>query len=101
MNSLIETVNGYDMMFSRHAIAANIANYHNWYDLLPRIKCPVMLVRAKGNDAVSDEDFGKMKSLLYNCRAYEIANPDHNVHLGNKNEFYKYFDDFLKRFDKK
>lgn len=42
-----------------------------------------MLVRAKGNDAVSDEDFVKMQSLIKNCVPYEMSNPDHNVHLGN------------------
>lgn len=97
MNSLIETVEGYQMMFSSQAMAANIASYENWYPLLPRIKCLVMLVRAKGNDAVSDEDFSKMKSLIPNCMPYEVRNPDHNVHLGNKEEFYGYFDEFLNR----
>ncbi len=96
MNSLVETIDGYQMMFSRQAMAANIAYYHCWYDLLPRIRCPVMLVRAKGNDAVSDQDFAKMKSLLSDCMAYEMSNPDHNVHLGNKDEFYAYCDEFLK-----
>jgi hypothetical protein len=38
-----------------------------------------------------------MKSLIPNCTAYELSNPDHNVHLGNTDEFYRYFDDFLKR----
>lgn len=97
MNSLIETVEGYQMMFSSQAMAANIASYENWYPLLPRIKCLVMLVRAKGNDAVSDEDFSKMKSLIPNCMPYEVRNPDHNVHLGNKEEFYGHFDEFLNR----
>jgi 2-succinyl-6-hydroxy-2,4-cyclohexadiene-1-carboxylate synthase len=55
-----------------------------------------MLVRAKGSEAVTDEDFAKMKSLIPNCVAYEMTNPDHNVHLGNKDEFYGYFDEFLK-----
>jgi pimeloyl-ACP methyl ester carboxylesterase len=95
MNSLVETVDGYEMMFSTQAIAANIAYYENWFNLLPKIKCPVMLVRAKGNDAVPDDDFSRMKSLLSNCMAFEMSNPDHNVHLGNKQEFYKYFDEFI------
>lgn len=97
MNSLIETVNGYDMMFSRQAMAANIAYYENWFHLLPKIKCSVMLVRASGKEAVSDEDFKKMQSFLHNCISYEMSNPDHNVHLSDKNEFYKYFDDFLNK----
>jgi pimeloyl-ACP methyl ester carboxylesterase len=95
MNSLIETIDGYQMMFSSQAIAANIAYYANWYNLLPRIKCPVMLVKAGGNDAVSDDDFRKMQSMLSDCMPYKMTNPDHNVHLSNKNEFYRYFDDFL------
>jgi 2-succinyl-6-hydroxy-2,4-cyclohexadiene-1-carboxylate synthase len=95
MNSLVETVEGYTMMFSSQAMAANIAYYESWFSLLPGIKCPVMLVRAKGNDAVTDDDFSRMKSMIPNCTAYEMSNPDHNVHLGNKNEFYRYFDDFL------
>jgi len=96
MNSLVETVDGYQMMFSSQAMAANIAYYEDWFQLLPKIKCPVMLVRAKGNEAVSDEDFIKMQSLITDCMSYEMSNSDHNVHLGNKEEFYSYFDSFLK-----
>ncbi|MBY9016261.1 MAG: alpha/beta hydrolase [Candidatus Lokiarchaeota archaeon] len=97
MNSLVETVEGYQMMFSSQAMAANIAYEEDWFHLLPKIKCPVMLVRAKGNDAVSDEDFNKMQSLITDCVAYEMSQPDHNVHLSNKAEFYSYFDGFLKK----
>jgi pimeloyl-ACP methyl ester carboxylesterase len=95
MNSLVETVEGYQMMFSSQAIAANIAYYQDWYRLLPIIQCPVLLVRARGGEAVSDEDFSKMKTLIPNCLAHEIANPDHNVYLSNKDEFYRCFDQFL------
>jgi pimeloyl-ACP methyl ester carboxylesterase len=96
MNSLVETPEGYTMLFSTQAIAANIAGDADWFHLLPGIKCPVLLLRAKGGDAVSDEDFSKMQSLLPNCLAREVASPDHNVHLANKEEFYGYFDEFLK-----
>jgi hypothetical protein len=44
MNSLVETVEGYQMLFSSQAMAANIANYEEWFDLLPSIKCPVLLI---------------------------------------------------------
>jgi pimeloyl-ACP methyl ester carboxylesterase len=101
MNSLMETEDGYGMMFSAQAIAANIAYYSDWYHLLPRISCPVLLIRAKGNDAVSDTDFEKMKSMIPNCMAFEMSNPDHNVHLSNKEEFYGYFDEFLEKAMKK
>lgn len=97
MNSLVETVDGYQMMFSTQAIAANIAHYQNWYHLLPKIKCPVMLLRASSHEAVPDADFQQMQSLIANCTAYEISHPDHNVHLGNKAAFYRYFDEFLSK----
>ncbi|WP_100488437.1 alpha/beta fold hydrolase [Sporolactobacillus pectinivorans] len=97
MNSLIETAAGYQMMFSSQAVAANIAYYEDWFQLLPSIKCLVLLIRAKGNDAVSDEDFINMQSLIQNCLPREMSDPNHNVHLANKEEFYKYFDEFLER----
>jgi pimeloyl-ACP methyl ester carboxylesterase len=97
MHSLVETVEGYTMMFSAQAIAANIAYYQEWFDLLPSIQCPVLLLRAKGGEAVTDEDFSRMKSLIVDCMAYEVANPDHNVYLSNTEEFYRIFDRFLKR----
>lgn len=97
MNSLVETVEGYQMMFSSKAMAIGIAHNEDWFHLLPKIKCLTLLIRAKGNDAISDEDFIKMKSLLSNNITFEMSHPDHNVHLGNKDEFYKYFDEFLIR----
>jgi pimeloyl-ACP methyl ester carboxylesterase len=95
MNSLMETEAGYGMMFSAQAIAANIAYYSDWYHCLRSLQCPVLLIRAKGSGAVSDTDFGKMKSVIPNCMAREMSDPDHNVHLANKAEFYGYFDEFL------
>lgn len=97
MNSLVETVEGFQMMFSSQAMAANIAYEENWFHLIPDIKCLVLLIRAKGNDAISDEDFVKMQSLIPNCLAREMSHPDHNVHLGNKEEFYEYFNKFLNK----
>jgi 2-succinyl-6-hydroxy-2,4-cyclohexadiene-1-carboxylate synthase len=56
-----------------------------------------MLVKAKGNEAISDDDFRRMQSMIPVCMPYEMSHPDHNVHLSNKDEFYEYFDAFLKR----
>lgn len=95
MNSLIETVEGYEMMFHPKAMAAWRFYNKSWYHLLPDITCKALLIRAKGNDAVSDDDFMKMQSLIPDCMAREMSNPDHNVHLADKKEFYKYFDEFL------
>lgn len=96
MNSLVETVEGYQMMFSPEAMAIGIAHYEGWFHLLPNIECPVLLIRSKSHEAIPDEDFIKMQSLLPNCIACEMSHPDHNVHLGNKEEFYEYFYEFLK-----
>lgn len=97
MNSLTETVAGYDMMFCQKAIARGIANIEDWFCLLPDIKCPTLLIRAKNHEAVPDEDFIKMQALIPDCLAYEMSHPDHNVHLANKEEFYRYFDEFIKK----
>jgi 2-succinyl-6-hydroxy-2,4-cyclohexadiene-1-carboxylate synthase len=94
MNSLVETVEGCQMMFSSQA---NIAYEQSWFHLLPKIKCPVMLIRAKDGEAVSDEDLLKMKSLPTDCVSHDMSQSDHNVHLSNKAEFYGYFDELLKR----
>lgn len=94
-NSLTETAEGYGMLFSSKAMAAGIANYTDWYHLLPKIKCPVLLVRSQSHEAVPDEDFLRMQSLLQNCTACEMSHPDHNVHLANPEEFYGYFDGLL------
>lgn len=98
MNSLIETVEGYKMMLSSQAMALYSTYYKSWFQLLPDIKCLVLLIRAKGNGAVLDEDFVKMQSLISNCITYEMSDSDHNVHLSNKEEFYKYLDEFLKEY---
>jgi 2-succinyl-6-hydroxy-2,4-cyclohexadiene-1-carboxylate synthase len=95
IESLTETVDGYQMLFSPQAMTANIAYYENWYHLLPCIKCPVLLVRSSSHDAVPDEDYQKMQSLIPHCMACEVSHPDHNVYQGNKEQFYSYFDEFL------
>lgn len=64
MNSLIETVEGYKIMFSPRSIDIGIGHYINWYCLLPKIKCPVLLIRSKSHNAVPDADFAKMQPLI-------------------------------------
>lgn len=95
LNSLAETPDGYRMLFSAQAVAANIASEKPWFDLLPRIACPVLLVRSGSHEAVPDEDFARMQSLLKNCTAREMSHPDHNVYLSDKEQFYGYFDGWL------
>jgi pimeloyl-ACP methyl ester carboxylesterase len=97
MNSLVETVEGYQMMFSSQAMAAGIAYDENWFHLLPNIKCLVLLIRSSSRESIPDEDYIKMQSLIPNCFAHEMSHPNHNVHLANKEEFYGYFDEILNR----
>lgn len=95
MNSLIETVEGYTMMFSPLAMAKNIASYKDWSELLPRFHCPVMLLRSTKSGAVSDADFDSMATMIPNCLAFEVQNPDHNVHLADEQGFYRFFEEFM------
>jgi pimeloyl-ACP methyl ester carboxylesterase len=95
MNSLVETPEGYGMMFSPQAMAANMAYEVDWFHLLPQIICPVLLLRSGSHEAVPDGDFARMQSLLSNCLAREVSLPDHNVHLSNTEEFYGFFDELL------
>lgn len=97
LNSLTETPEGYQMMFSPQAIAANIANSRGWFHLLPAISCPVLLVRSSSHLAIPDEDWVRMQAQIPDCTAVEMSHPDHNVMQANKKEFYTCFDAFLKK----
>lgn len=95
MSSLIETVEGYEMMFSSDAMAIGLGQYVSWYPLLPQIQCPVLLVRSSSHDAVPDGEYARMQALIADCAAHEMTHPDHNVHLADKEQFYCYMDEFL------
>lgn len=97
MNSLVEGVEGYRMMFSAQAVAANMAYYEDWSGLLPDIGCPALILRSGSHEAVPDADFERMRSLLPDCLALEVSGADHNVHLSDPEEFYACFDRFLAR----
>lgn len=95
MNSVIETEEGYEMMFSPMAMARNIAEYRDWFDLLPKIRCSTMLIRAKESGAVTDKDFSEMGKMIRDCVSYDMQTNDHNIHLVDTEQFYKYMDSFL------
>ncbi|MNM35847.1 Alpha/beta hydrolase family protein [compost metagenome] len=84
------------MLFSTEAMALGIAYNQDWHHLLPSIECPVLLVRAKDNEAVPDEELSRMQALIANCRSYTMSHPHHNVYLSDKEEFYTCFDEFLR-----
>ena len=93
--SLIEDSSGVNMMFSSQAIAENIKNYKDWFELLYKIECPVLIIRSSKKDAVTDEALIKMKEYLKNSMSFDMSKPDHSVHLGDPEEFYDYFNKFL------
>ena len=97
MNSLLETVEGYTMMFSSQAVLANAEYYVSWYDLLPKLRCPVLLISASSHQLISPEDYLRMQNLIPDCIPHVISHPDHNVQHANKEEFYRYFDELLSR----
>lgn len=95
INSLHEDISGYQFLFSKEALAAYLANYYGWMDLLSQISCKTLLIKSAGEDSVSTQDFNEMKSITKNALTYTMSNTNHNVHLADKEEFYKIFDQFL------
>ncbi len=95
MSSLVETVEGYEMMFSANSMAIGIGQYVTWYQLLPQIQCPVLLIRSGSHESVPDSEYARMQALITDCTAHEMTHPDHNVHLADKEQFYYCMDGFL------
>lgn len=98
MQSLTEGAEGYDFLFSRYSMAAIGQYLVEWSDVLPKIKCPVLLVRAKNSTDLTEAEAEKMRSLISDCTYAEISNSDHMVYLDNPEEFNPVMDEFLKRF---
>ncbi len=96
LESLVETAEGYDFLFSRYAMAAIDEYRQKWYHILPQIQCPVLFVRASDSWCLSREEAEKMRKLIKNCTYFEVSNSDHMVYADNPDEFYPRFDQFLK-----
>ena len=97
VESLTETVAGYDFMFSRYSMAALREYECQWSHLLPQIQCPTLLVRATESEALTKENAQRMRSLIKNISYFEVSNSDHMVHVDNPDEFYPQFEQFLKQ----
>lgn len=95
MQSLTETAAGYDFLFSRRAMA-QLKRYNlPWFDLLPKIQCPTLLVRAVDSWCLSAGAAEKMRPLIQNLTYFEVSRSDHMVHIDNPAEFYPQFERFL------
>ncbi len=97
LDSLVETVEGYDFMFSRYAMTALSEYRQDSRSILSHITCPVLLVRAANSWALSKEEAGGVRTLIKDCTYFEVANSDHMVYADNPDEFYPQFDRFLNR----
>jgi len=95
LDSLVETVDGFDFMFSRKAMATIEKLHRGWLDVLPRLECPVCLVRAAQSIFFSLDDARQMRELIPDCTYFEVDNSDHMVYEDNPTQFYAGFDAFL------
>ena len=95
--SLVERDAGYDFMFSRWAMSALETYLHGWLHLLPRIRCPVLLVRGTESSALTKEQAERMRPLIGDCTYVEITDSDHMVYVDNPGEFDPAFDAWLAR----
>lgn len=97
LDSLVETVEGYDFLFSRYAMSAIDVYRQEWYHILSQIQCPVLFVRAQESWCLSSEEADKMRGLIKNCTFFEVSDSDHMVYADNPDEFYLQFDEFLEK----
>jgi pimeloyl-ACP methyl ester carboxylesterase len=95
LDSLVETVEGYGFLFSPYAMSAIATYHHQWFDILPQIQCPVLLVRAAESWCLSKEVAERMIPMLRDCTYYEVSQSDHMVYVDNPGEFYPGFEQFL------
>ncbi|RFZ76312.1 alpha/beta hydrolase [Lacrimispora amygdalina] len=95
VNSLYEDESGYRFLFSKQALGAYRANEYDWLDLLPQISCKTLLIKSAGEESVTKQDLLDMEACLKDATVYTMSNTNHNVHLAEKEEFYRIFDQFL------
>ncbi len=95
LDSLVESVEGYDFLFSQYAMSAIDVYYQGWHQILRQIQCPVLLVRAENSWYLSKEEAATMRSLIKNCTYFEVSDSDHMVYVDNPDEFYPVFEEFI------
>jgi len=96
-DSLVETVAGYDFMWSGRAMAAIGEHWQGAIHVLPRIRCPVLLVRAIESDTCTRASAEQIRSLVKDYTCVELADVGHMLYLEKPEETFKALDDWLKR----
>jgi pimeloyl-ACP methyl ester carboxylesterase len=94
-DSLVETADGYDFLFSRHAMSAIERSMRGYYGVLPQIQCPTLVVRAAESIFLSAEEAADIQTQIKNCTYFEVSNSDHMVYADNPAEFEAGFERFL------
>ncbi len=94
-HSLRRTAGGYDFLFSRASMAAIGRSYEDWRPLLPKIRRPVLLVRAAESWCLPEGEAREMREALPDCTYAEIQGSDHAVYTDNPGDFYEAFDRWL------
>lgn len=97
LDSLVETVGGFDFMFSRKAMVELHNAQSDWFDILPQLKCPVCLVRAGESLFFSADDAARMREHIDDCAYFEVLDSDHAVYSDDPAAFFPHFDAFLAR----
>ena len=95
LDNLVESVEGYDFLFSQYAMSAIDVYYQGWLHILKQIQCPVLLVRAESSWYLSRDEVPEMRKLLHNCSCFEVTDSDHMVYVDNPGQFYPVFEDFV------
>lgn len=94
-DSLVETLEGYEFMYSGRAMAAMGAYHQGSLHLLPRLKCPVLFMHAARTHVLSREKAREMAALIPDCKYVEMKDAAHMVYLERPEEFYEAFDAWL------
>ena len=96
-DSLVESVAGYTFMWSGRGMAAIYEYRQGSMHLLPRIACPVLLLKAQTTRVLSAERAAQVRGILRNCTYAEIPSCGHMLYLENPDGFNREFDAWLGR----
>jgi 2-succinyl-6-hydroxy-2,4-cyclohexadiene-1-carboxylate synthase len=94
--SLVETVAGYDFLWSGRAMAAIHAYQQDTNRFLPQVRCPVLLVRATRTRVCTPERAAQVRERLRDCTFVEVEG-GHIIHQENAEATFRALDDWLAR----
>ena len=71
--------------FSKNACVKSIseARSKDWWDLIPKVKCPVLLIHVNNSSELPNEIAFKMQKKISDIEYVKMKNSGHNFHLEN------------------